>query len=179
MLEEQIIARKYARALFDIDSNPKRIASLTKELEALHSVLEENKEINEIFQLPALAVKQKVKLILKIADSIGVGKDTRALIDLLARRNRLTILPLIIDSFTASAREAEGVIEVRIKTAVTIQEERADRIRKYEEKYFKKKVKPVFEVDKSILGGFVAEGAWTVLDASTRGQLHRFIDRFS
>ena len=178
MIEERSLAKKYARALFEIDDTPERTQRLEEELGALCSVLEEQRELNEFFQFPTVSVKEKVNLALKIADSIGVSKDIRALIDLLARRNRINLLPLIHEFFTGIAREAEGVVEVRVTTAVPIHEERADMIREHLEAFFKKKIKPIFQVDRSILGGFIAEGEWTVLDMSTLGQLRRFIERF-
>jgi len=178
MIEERSIAKKYAQALFEIDDTTERTHRLEEELGALCSIFEEQRELNDFFQFPTVSAKEKVNLALKIADSIGVSKDIRALIVLLTRRNRINLLALIHEFFIGITRQAEGIVEVRITTAVPVHEERADMIREHLEAYFKKKIKPIFQVDKSILGGFIAEGDWTVLDMSTLGQLRRFIEHF-
>ena len=69
-------------------------------------------------------------------------------------------------------------MEVRVTTAVPVDKELSGKITTGLKKHFNKKVVPVFEVNSEILGWFIAEGDWTVIDMSTKGQLARFLERF-
>ena len=178
MIKERLIARKYAQALFEIDTSEERIDNLKKELSLLSSAFEENRDLLNFFISPELPAENKRELISTLSEKFNLSKDLNSLLMILVKRDKMSLLPLIRENFSMITHKVRGEVEVRVTTAIPVGEDLSGKIITGLEKYFKKKVKPVFEVKRNILGGFIAEGDWTVIDMSTKGQLARFLKHF-
>ena len=178
MIKEQLIAQKYAQALFEIDTSKERIDIIEKELLALASAFEKNSEMLNLFMSPKLSTENREKLVSNLTEKFNLSKDINSLLLILVKRNKISLLPFIWEIFSKIIRKARGEVEVHITTAVPVDKELTKKIITKLEKFFKKKVVPAFEVNSEILGGFIAEGDWTVIDMSMKGQLASFLERF-
>ncbi len=178
MIKERLIARKYAQALFEIDTSDERIDNLEQELSSFAPVFEENNELLDFFISPEPSTDSKRELVSTLTKKFNLSKDLNSLLLILLKRNKMSLLTLIREIFSAITRKARGEVEIRITTAVPVDKELSGKITDSLEDFLKKKVIPSFKVKKEILGGFIAEGDWTVIDMSTKGQLASFLERF-
>jgi F-type H+-transporting ATPase subunit delta len=82
--------------------------------------------------------------------------------------------PSIIDYFSRYANNAEGIVNLKIKTAHPIKEDLAEIIKKEAPGLLNKKFKRanvIKETDSSLIGGFILESDDSVFDASVKNKL--------
>ena len=120
MIKERLIARKYAQALFEIDTSDERIDNLERELSSFASVFEENNELLDFFISPEPSTDSKRELISTLTEKFNLSKDMNSLLLILLKRNKMSLLTLIREIFSAITRKARGEVEIRITTAVPV-----------------------------------------------------------
>ena len=64
-----------------------------------------------------------------------------------------------------------GIVSVKVSSAVNLDDSQIKNFQSKLEKLLQKKVKFIFKIDTSVLGGFIAEVNDTVYDASLKHQL--------
>lgn len=168
-----IVSKRYARALFNI-GNEEGIAKLEqygKSISALGTALEDNKELRELFASPVISANEKKKVVLSLLSKVGGGDMEKRFCELLADRNRLSMLSAIAFDFDAMLNVAKGISRGRITTAIALLEDHKRAIVAQLESQTGRKLEVEFTVDPTILGGIVLSIGDTVCDASLRAQL--------
>ena len=108
------------------------------------------------------------------APSDKVGPILANFVKILVKNNALKMAPQIVEYFKNYANRAEGIAEIKIKTAETIKDELTEKIKKIVPEIFGqsfKKISVKKEVDPSLLGGFVLETEDKIFDASVKNKL--------
>lgn len=90
-------------------------------------------------------------------------------VEFLYREGALRKAPYIIEEFSKLAREADGIVDIKIRTATKISKEMIQAI----SAAFGGHVNADTEEDAALIGGVVIERGNTILDASVRTQLER------
>lgn len=84
----------------------------------------------------------------------------------------------LFEDFINLRKEKEGIVDVLVKTSVPLNDEEKKNMNQKIDSYTKLKGNMTYEIDKSIIGGFVAKINDTILDASIKRQLQRLKDKF-
>jgi F-type H+-transporting ATPase subunit delta len=95
------------------------------------------------------------------------------LVRILAARDRIHLLPSILQEFVALDREARGILEARVTVARPIDDREQEEVRRRLEQLTGKTVEIHTDVDSSILGGIVVRMGDRLIDASVAGRLQR------
>lgn len=168
-----IVSKRYAKALFNL-GNEEGMAKLEqygKSIGALGNALEQNKELRELFASPVISAEEKKNVTLSLLAKVGGGDMEKRFCELLADRNRLSMLSAIAFDFDAMLNEAKGISQGRITTAIDLNADRKRAIVAQLESQTGRKLEVEFAVDPQILGGIVLSLGDTVCDASLRAQL--------
>ncbi len=165
------IARRYAKALFSLAVETKRVESWAKSLEALREAVESSPDLRDVLSNPIYSKEQRRPLVEKLAAALKLDAEPANLLFLLGDRNRLAYLPAVVETFRELADRHLGRVRARVTSAVKLDEAAAQAIADRLSQATQAKVLLERAVDPDILGGVVAEGGSLVYDGSVRAQL--------
>jgi F-type H+-transporting ATPase subunit delta len=107
------------------------------------------------------------------SDKVEINDDFKNLVALLAENGRLAIFPAIATVFETLKQEAEGKIEVQIRTARKLSAKQQDAMAKSLAKKLGKEISVTTEVDESLIAGAIIRAGDMVIDGSAKGRLDK------
>jgi F-type H+-transporting ATPase subunit delta len=170
-------ARRYTTALYDVAQEQDKLNNVTTDIENILGLINSNRDLELFFKSPIVIKSKKLSLI----NEIFSGKISVLTMDfmiLLISRRREFLMEGIFEDFLNLRKEKEGIVDVLVKTSVPLNEEEKQKMKQKIDSYTKLKGNMSYEIDKSIIGGFVAKINDTILDASIKRQLQRLKDKF-
>lgn len=169
MAELVTIARPYAEAVFRIAKENGALAAWSERLSLL-SAIAGDAQMRSCIGNPQLSAAQKSDLFKSLAGQALGGAEAN-LIDVLAKNERLSVLPEIAETFEVLKGAEEGVTEATIHSAFPLDDkQRADLVADLEA-HFKTRLNAEVVVDQSLIGGVKIVVGDQVLDTSVRGKL--------
>jgi len=116
------LARRYARALLDVAAAQGRDATLAlrDELRAFSGLVSEHAELQRVLRHPGLGGERRRRLLVAVAETAGATALVRRLVDLLAVRDRVALLPDVADAYAKAANAAHGVVSAEAVSAVPL-----------------------------------------------------------
>jgi F-type H+-transporting ATPase subunit delta len=126
----------------------------------------------EALDSPHVSDAAAVKL---IADTAGESLDERfrGFLGVLAHYGRLPLLPEIARLFRQLRAKAERRLQVRVVSAVPLDDGQSARMREALAKRFACQIELDNEIDQGVIGGAVIYAGDEVIDGSLRGRLHQ------
>jgi F-type H+-transporting ATPase subunit delta len=173
-LSGNIVARRYAKALFAVGSKQgeAQLDAYGKQMAELAGALAGAPEALRFFKNPVFSVEEKKAVLKQVADKLGITGAMLNFAFLLADKNRLVSIPDIAADYKAMLDEKHGIISGKLVTAVAISDSRKVELKERLESQTGKKLILDFATDAEILGGVVLKIGDSVLDASLRAQLN-------
>jgi F-type H+-transporting ATPase subunit delta len=171
------VARRYARALFDLSVESKATDDVARDLQALGDALG-GMPLDDLAP-GALDVQLRDRIGAAIAAKLGGSPLVGNFVRLLARRDRLAELPAIRDWFQRIRDQAEGRVRIDVVTASPLAPPQVDKLVETFSKIAGRTVAANTHVDATLLGGAVVEMEGRVFDGSVRTTLKRLSDRMA
>jgi F-type H+-transporting ATPase subunit delta len=114
------LARRYARALFDaaLREGPEAPLALRDELRAFAPFLTGHAELRHALQHPGLGAEPRRRVLAAVADRAGASVLLRRLLEHLATRDRIALLPDIVEVYADVVNAARGVVSAEAVCAV-------------------------------------------------------------
>ena len=180
MADFSTVARPYAKALFDLARNERKLPEWSAALGAAAAVLADANAKRALAN-PAFADEQRAALVGSIASAIKGGElftssAGKNLLQLLAENDRLTALPQIADQFDALKAEAENKVNVTVTAATTVDKALAEQIKSALQQKLARNVELTLAVDASLIGGAIIQADDMVIDGSVRTRLQRLTE---
>ena len=171
MAQTTTIARPYARAVFELARDGRAYDAWQAQLELLAAVARDP-QVRRLLSDPKQSPPALAALF------VGVGGDAldgagRNLVQLLAQRKRLAVLPEILTAFIALRREAERIVDVELVSAVPVDAVLQQRFITALEARLGQRVQLKNLTDPTLIGGALVRAGDLVIDASVRGRLER------
>lgn len=164
-------ARRYASALFTLEKKRGRAKKALEELSAAEKLFESDRDLRKIFATTAISRAEKEGLIEKL---LGSGSpEVRNFIKLLVRKNRFPLLGNVRGFFQELYDADEGIEEVRLVSALPLDRETEEKIRKAVEKKLNRKVLLASAIDPSVIGGIALYTRTSVLDGTLSYKIHQ------
>jgi F-type H+-transporting ATPase subunit delta len=171
-------ATRYARALLDVALKEKAdLATVDSQLGALANLFAQNDGLRKVLLNPAVPAPRKRAAVAEIVAKAGVLSTVGKTMVLLAERDRLAILPDIVDAFRQRLQDIHNVVRAEVTTAQPLAAEELQEIQNSLAAATGRTVDLVSRVDPSILGGIVARVGSTLFDASVTSHLQRIRQR--
>jgi F-type H+-transporting ATPase subunit delta len=175
-LSTNAIAKRYAKALVQIGSEAGAVDQYNAELARFSTLLTDSRELAAVFGNPAYGIESKKEILKELVEKLQVSPIVSNLLMLLLERGRITVLPLIAESYGAFADELSGVIRPTLTSGLPLEASQVEEIRAALAQSTGKKVELKVEVDPSLIGGVVTKIGGKVFDGSVRTQLARIQD---
>jgi F-type H+-transporting ATPase subunit delta len=173
MSDFDTVARPYARAIFELASDEGKLQQWQDNLELAASIASDPDMLATIEQ-PAILAGELATLFQSVIEGAGIADpDLNNLIALLAANGRLAALPAIATVFATLKQEAEGKIEVQVRTAQELSAEQQDKIAASMTRRLGKEVSITTEIDSSLLAGAVITAGDLVIDGSASGRMEK------
>ncbi len=171
MSDHTIVARPYAKAVFEIARAQNSLSQWAEAL-ALASSVVEDEGFNDLLFRPDADPQALADLVIDICGE-RAGELQQNLIRLLAGNGRLTCLPWIAAEYVRLRDEYENVADVEVLSAVPLSEEQKEQFAGAMKKRLGKDVRLSCDIDASLLGGAILRSGDIVIDGSLRGRLDR------
>lgn len=167
------VARRYAAAVFQLAVEEKKLPELAAPLAALKQVAADP-ELAVLLDDPRLSPKRRMDVAKAIVAAVKAPLLLEKTLCVLARNNRLGILPAVARQLVTLQDAAEGIIHVRLETAYGLTDTQRIQLRLMLKSYLNAKDVRLDEVhDGNLQAGFRAFWGSLVWDASLRGRLQR------
>ncbi len=167
------IAKRYARALFELASEANKIEPIGSEIQAIRDLLATNAELHTALLSPVLPRTTKAEILDALIEAAGVDPLVGNFLRVLLEARKLPALGDICDAYATFADEAAGRVRGEAVTPMALAPADLDALRAALSKALDKEVFLDAREDPSILGGVVARVGNLVFDGSLRTQLIR------
>jgi F-type H+-transporting ATPase subunit delta len=165
------IARRYAKALFDLAVEQDRVEAWAQGLVSLKKAVDSSAELREVLSNPVYTKEQRQGLAGQLAAALGLEPHPASLLGLLAERNRLDYLSGIADVFGRLADEKLGRVRARVTSAAPLEPVVVAALEEKLAAATQAQVLLEKSVDPALLGGVVTQVGSLVYDGSLRSQL--------
>jgi F-type H+-transporting ATPase subunit delta len=159
----------YANALFEAAKERDRLETVRDELHSFLEASEEVPELRELLVNPEVDSRQKVDALSAIL--AGADELTRNFLLLVAEKNRTPQLHEIVREFEALVAREEGILDVKLTTAIELSEDEATQLLGQIEQVSGRRLRATRRVDPNLIGGFVLSAGSYRADASVKGRL--------
>jgi F-type H+-transporting ATPase subunit delta len=165
------LARPYAKAAFALAQEGQALARWDEMLN-LAAAIATNDTMAELLESPQLSSAGAAAM---IGDMGGEAFDGRFrdFLAVLADNGRLQLLPEITRLFQRLRADAEKRLQVRVVSAVPLDEDQSMRLRDALARRFERDIELENEIDEALIGGAVVYAGDEVIDGSLRGRLQQ------
>lgn len=164
------LAHPYANALFDLAKANNSIEQWLKTLSNIKQISEVN-GFHELISHPKISLDDITQTILQGLDN--KNQEVVNFLELLAKNNRLLVLPFIFDLFDELVKQDKNMASAIIQSAFAMSEEEKNQFETILSKKFNKKINATIEINPELIGGIKVLVDNTVIDASIKGSLEK------
>jgi ATP synthase F1 delta subunit len=165
------IAQVYARSLFEVAKEHEELDEIHEQLGEFADALDGSRDLQVFFFSPYFSSEEKKDGVEKVVD--GGNERFVNFLKLVAERHRMPAIFRMRRVFDGLWREENKLLEVRITSAVDLDEELVKSIGRRIEEQTGQRIDLDANVDPDVIGGLVLRVGNMVLDASIRGRLER------
>lgn len=170
------IARRYAKALFDIAKRLEIVRAVEDDLDTLAKLIETDPAFRSFILAPYRSREDKTALVERVF-SDRMTALTLQLLRVMLTKRRENEIEHVRDAYVTLRRKDEGIIYGTISSSVPLDEDQKNRILVSLGKRLNRRVEAEFIVDPNLLGGIRATYESYVLDGTLRGTLIRLRER--
>ncbi len=171
-------ARRYAEASFALAKEEDALDAWGRELETAAGLLG-IPEIARYIDNPAAPFVDRRRVVERLLGGGRVRAQVENLVQLLARRGRISILPAVAAEYRRLLNEERGILEALVTSPAPLDEADLDALRRKIEAMTGARVEITGAVDPALIGGLTVRVGDTLIDASVRGRLERLRERLT
>jgi F-type H+-transporting ATPase subunit delta len=172
----EAIARRWARAVFEIGKEGGDLSRLVNDLGAFADTFSHNDELAGVLDNPLVPEGTREGILVEIASRMGLADTAKSTLRLLARKRRLVAVPEIARQLARLADEDQNLVRAEVTSAGPLSDDYLQKLKGELEKATGHKVVITHKQDKSLIGGVVTRIGDRVIDGSVRQRLASFRD---
>ena len=165
------LARRYAKALFDLASETGDAQKLLDALGELVEMTTESPELARVLYTPLHPREERRSVIRALAKKLAWSDALRAFTMILVDENRTSLLPAIHEAYRSLVDRSAGRVEAHVRSARPLSADQQKRLATSLSRRLGAEVSLRVEVDPSLVGGIVARVGDLLLDGSVKTQL--------
>ena len=166
------IAKRYARAFFEIAAEEGLYEKYYDELNKFSGIIKESADLKEFLANPVFDQADKKSVVATLLQKIQLSPITTNFLNLLVDKGRIDILPDIENCYRVYMDDTLKRVRVSVSTAFPLSAELKGMLQKKLEELTGKQVDMSIAEDASLLGGIVVRVGDTLYDGSIRAQLN-------
>lgn len=172
--ENQLIATRYAKSLFELNEQNKLDNSVVwQNLENIKIILESSKELYEALVNPIISAGDKEAVINSIFEK-DTDETMRNFLKLLVRKNRFNLIFDVVKIYNSLLDKLNNISKVEVVSAIELNDEYKNQIKEKLAQVLNKEIIVSYDVNNSILAGLIYKMGDDVFDTSLAGKIDRF-----
>jgi len=172
MSSNSVVAKRYAKALFEVAQSKKIVEGVETELKAVVAALQADENFAKFLVHPNIASTDKVD-VLKKAFAKNVSETTLNTLQLLVESGRESIIEDLLENYVSIANALTGSASAVVTTPKALSEKELVKVAAEFGKSIGKSVRAENVVDPSLLGGLTIRVGDRLYDGSLSGKLAR------
>lgn len=171
------VASRYAKSLIELADEKGVLEEVHNDMLLFSKVVHQNRDFELMLTNPIIKPDKK----LAVLNSIFGGKVepmTQMFFDIVARKNRESVLPLMTAQFEKQYNELKGIQVVTVKSAALLAPAQRDFLIKQLTAETGKIIQLKESVDPSLIGGFVLRVGDKQIDSSVKNSLRKLRNDF-
>lgn len=174
----EILARRYARAVFGIAVARSTTAAFQRELDAIVSAAAVCEDLQWVLADEEIPFKKRERVVDALAPVLQLSSTTISFLKVLIAKRRIALLQEIGAAYRQLAAEREGTVTAEVTSAFPLRDAAAlQGIEAAVARLTRRKVILQARTDPTLIGGVVVRVGDTVYDGSLATELHRIRDR--
>ena len=169
------VARRYARAFFDVAGQENRWEDYYRELGLFSAVLVENGNLKELLQNPVFKKEDKTSIVERILEMLDISTTTANFLRLLVDKGRIGSMAEIEEDYRRLMDRSLGISRVQVNTAFPLTAELTSSLKQCLESLTGRKIEMQVNEDPSLIGGIVVRIGDKLYDGSIRMQLNNMM----
>jgi F-type H+-transporting ATPase subunit delta len=162
------VARRYARAVFEIANEENDLDGWLRDLQAIRDLLQDP-TLAAFLSSPAVPAEAKMRMCENAMAHIG--EKQRNFVYVLIQNKRIGLVPDVVVAYEEELDRRRGIVHARVTTAIPLNDHETASVSRRLEDVTGRKVVMTTSVDPAIVGGFVARIGDQLIDASVVGRL--------
>ena len=179
LMSNQASANRYAKALLDVAIKEADPVTAEQDLAAFADVFATHDELKRALTNPVVPVQAKRGVVQALVERVKPSAPVGKLMLLLADRDRVELLPDLLQAYRERLMEHQQVVRAEIVTAQPLAQDHAAQVQQKLAALTGRTVTLSTRVDPAIIGGLVARVGTIVYDGSVATQLARMKERLS
>ncbi len=165
------LAKRYARAFFDIAVEEGKIEDYGRELAAFATLIAQNKALQEFLANPIFELKSKKNVIEELLGRTQISGRTANFLRLLVDKQRINFLGEVENAYREFMDKSLKKVRVSVKTPYPLTSELEGALKQRVAEMTGKEVEMIVEDDTSLIGGLIVRVGDTMYDGSIKTQL--------
>ncbi|MFC0216399.1 F0F1 ATP synthase subunit delta [Paenibacillus chartarius] len=172
MSSEYTVAKRYAKALFDLAQEQGIVSQVEEDLSAVITIIKENVELNQLLLHPNIESSAKTNMLKQLFEG-RVSEAVLGTIILLVTRGREEVLPYVLADYVQIASEALNQATAYVTAPYELSDADKASVAEHFGKLSGKTIRVHTTIDKSLLGGIKVRIGDRLYDGSLSGKLNR------
>jgi len=177
-MSELTVLRRYAHALYEEAERQDCIEAVDEDVDMLRQTLKETREFARLVESPAIPQDKKRDVFHALLNG-RVHPLTLRFLELLAEKDRETLLPDLLDTYRDLRDDAMNIVEVQARVPVTLSDVERDKLIQRLEAMTGKTIRLETQRHPGLIGGLVIRIGDRVYDGSVRQKLDNLRDSWS
>lgn len=170
-------ALRYARALLDVALAEADPAVVEQELAGLAELFKGHASLWKVMTNPAVPAPKKRAIVDTLLPQLGVTPVVQKTLQMLASRDRIALLPDIVEAYSGKLMDHQQVVRARVTSAMPLPADRVKTLERELAGITGRRVVMSADVDPAMMGGLVTQIGSTVWDGSVRRQLEKIREK--
>jgi len=175
-MSAEAIARRYARAVFELGREEKNLPVITRDLGDFSACFEKSEDLRVVLENPLVSEAQREAVLVEVGQKMSMSTTALSTLRLLAQRRRLSALPEMVRQLEKLVDDDAGVLRAEVTSATPLNESFLAKLRAELEGATGKKVVISHKQDPSLIAGIVTRIGDQVIDGSVKARLESFRD---
>lgn len=167
-----LIAKRYAKALFDLSLELEVIEDIRNDMELIMSVCESNRDFVQLLASPVIHAEKKQKVIGAIFKG-KIGDLSLRYLNIITRKKRESFIKQIAEEYIVAYKKFKNIFTVYFESATEISDDLRKKVIKLLEDQTKANIEMIEEIKEELVGGFVLKYNDYKYDASIDYMLRR------
>jgi F-type H+-transporting ATPase subunit delta len=172
-------ALRYARALLDVSLAEADPVAVEQQLAAAAELIKGHAGLWKVMTNPAVPAPKKRAIVDTLLLQLEVSPVVRKTLQMLASRDRVALLPDIVEAYSGKLMDHQKVVRASVTSAAPLPADRVKQLQQELAAITGRRVVMSSAIDPAILGGLVTRIGSTVYDGSVKRQLEKIREKLA
>jgi F-type H+-transporting ATPase subunit delta len=166
------VSKRYAKAIFELASEDKKLDKISKDLMSLDKAINENDRLSRLITSPTFSSNEQIQVMGSLLDKQEAAKIVKNFVNVLIDNGRINILQSIIQAFNLLIIKNSGEIIADVISAQDLSQEQLSAVKSSLRKLTDKEIKLNTKLDPEIMGGMIVKIGSQMIDTSVSTKLN-------